>query len=312
MRMKVIYGSKDKKVFLNPTGVGLGNFDGLHVGHMELVNTLISESKSSSLNSVVYTFTKHPENIIRKSLITPLITTFEKKVELLERTDLDYLYFDKFDENFSRMKPEEFVKSILVEKLNIKLAVAGEDYRFGYKGQGNTDLLYKLGESYGFRVLIIPPVKIDDNVVSSTLIRKYILKGSMDKVQRFLGRFYSIKGKVMHGKKLGRKLGFPTANLNPEEYLVLPNDGVYITETMIEGKRYKSVTSIGKNPTVDQSGKTNIETYILDFNDDIYGKDIEVFFVSRLRGEKKFSSLEELVSQIKKDVLQTKEYFMSK
>ncbi|NLD50124.1 MAG: bifunctional riboflavin kinase/FMN adenylyltransferase, partial [Clostridiaceae bacterium] len=181
--MNVIYGSSDERVLINPAGVGLGNFDGLHVGHMELVNTLISESKASFLNSVVYTFTKHPENIIRKSLFTPLITTFDKKVELLGRTNLDYLYFEEFDENFSRMKPEEFVKSILVERLNIKLAVAGEDYRFGYMGQGNTDLLYKLGQRYGFRVLIIPPVKIDDNVVSSTLIRKFILKGYMDKVE---------------------------------------------------------------------------------------------------------------------------------
>lgn len=309
--MNVIYGSSDERVLINPAGVGLGNFDGLHVGHMELVNTLISESKASFLNSVVYTFTKHPENIIRKSLFTPLITTFDKKVELLGRTNLDYLYFEEFDENFSRMKPEEFVKSILVERLNIKLAVAGEDYRFGYMGQGNTDLLYKLGQRYGFRVLIIPPVKIDDNVVSSTLIRKFILKGYMDKVERFLGRLYSIKGEVVHGKKLGRKLGFPTANLNPEGYLVLPNEGVYITKTLSEGKIYKSVTSIGKNPTVDNSGRIYVETYILDFNKDIYGKDIEVFFVSKLRGEEKFNSLEELVSQIQKDVLQTKAYFKS-
>ena len=175
--MKIFYGGKEGNMPMNPAGVGLGNFDGLHIGHMTLINTLICESKLNSLESLVYTFKKHPENIIRKKLLTPLITTVNKKVELLDKTDLDCLYFDKFDESLSRMKPEAFVKDILVARLNIKLAVAGFDYRFGYMGQGDTELLKGLGKEHGFKVLVVPPVKVDDEVVSSTSIRKCIVAG---------------------------------------------------------------------------------------------------------------------------------------
>ena len=153
-----------------PTGVGLGNFDGLHIGHMALINTLISESKLNVLKSVVYTFTKHPENILRKKLFTPLLTTVNKKTQLLGETSLDYLYFDEFNEVFSRLKPERFIKDVLVDKLGMKLAVAGFDYRFGYKGTGDTKLLQELGKKYNYKVIIIPPIKVENEIVSSTLI----------------------------------------------------------------------------------------------------------------------------------------------
>ena len=307
--MKIFYGGKEGNMPMNPAGVGLGNFDGLHIGHMTLINTLICESKLNSLESLVYTFKKHPENIIRKKLLTPLITTVNKKVELLDKTDLDCLYFDKFDESLSRMKPEAFVKDILVARLNIKLAVAGFDYRFGYMGQGDTELLKGLGKEHGFKVLVVPPVKVDDEVVSSTSIRKCIVAGDMEKATKLLGMHYSITGKVLTGKKLGRVLGYPTANLNPEEYIILPHEGVYVTKTLVNKQVYFSVTSVGKNPTVEENGSVSVETYILDFENNIYGENIEVFFISKLRDEKKFSSIEELVFQIEKDVLKVRQYF---
>jgi len=307
--MKVIYAEKSSEKIYGPTGVGLGNFDGLHIGHMALVNTLLSESRFYELDSVVYTFSKHPENILRKKLITPLLTTESKKIQLLNETSLDYLYFEEFDERFSRLQPEEFVKNILVDKLNVKLAVAGFDYRFGYKGQGDTELLKAFGEKLGFKVIIIPPVKMDNEVISSTLIRDQVKKGNMEKVFKLLGRHYSVTGKVQNGKQRGSKLGFPTANLHPEVYLILPHDGVYVTKTMIDGTLYNSITNIGRNPTFEEDGQVRVETHVLDFKKDIYGNCIEVFFISKVRGEKRFKNKDELLKQVKKDINVAREYF---
>lgn len=307
--MEVIYGRSNNCDMHSPSGVGLGNFDGLHVGHMTLVNTLINESNFQGLKSILYTFTKHPENILRKKLFTPLITTEAKKIQLLKQTALDYLYFDEFTEEYSRTDPEGFVRDILVGKLKIKLAVAGFDYRFGYKGSGDVQLLKRLSEKYNFRVVIIPPIKVEDEIASSTLIRKAVDKGDMDKAFKLLGRHYSVTGKVMEGRQIGNKIGFPTANLYPEEYLILPHTGIYITKTLIDGALYNSVTNVGFNPTIEKLEKASVETHILDFDNDIYDRNIEVFFIAKIRGEKKFGSKEELIAQINKDVLKAREFF---
>lgn len=307
--MKVIFGNKQPIEFNKPTGIGLGNFDGLHIAHMALINTLINESKHRGLESVLYSFTKHPENIIRKKLFTPLITSTNKKVKLLELTQLDYTYFEKFDETFSRMSPEAFVKDILVDRLNMRLAVTGYDYRFGYKGQGDVAYLKELGQKYNFKVITIPAIKVGDDVISSTLIRKYVKKGNMDSAFKLLGRHYSITGTVEKGKRIGNTLGFPTANIYPEEYLLMPMDGVYVTRTLLDGKIYNSITNIGNNPTFNDL-KKSIETYILDYSDNIYGKDIEVFFLKKIRSEKKFNTIDELVEQIKKDIKSARQYFI--
>jgi len=309
--MKTIYASTSDYSFKKPTGVGLGNFDGLHLGHMALIDTLINESDLHSLESVVYTFVKHPENIIRKKLFTPLITTLEKKIEILSKRGLDYVYFEKFDEKYSRIKPEDFVEGILVKKLKMKLAVAGYDYRFGYKGEGDINLLKELGKRHGFKVIVIPPVKLEDEIVSSTNIRKYIKKGDMHKAFLHLGRHYSIKGQVERGKGIGRTLGFPTANISPKSYLVLPKKGVYITKVKIEDCIYPSVTNVGNNPTFGGNSYISVETFIMDFNKDIYGKEIEVFFIEKIRNEKKFSTIEELIIEMKKDLLKARKYFRS-
>ncbi|MGE5473831.1 MAG: bifunctional riboflavin kinase/FAD synthetase [Ignavibacteriales bacterium] len=280
--------------------IGLGNFDGVHIGHAELINTLVKEARSRDLKSIVFTFNKHPENIIRRKLITPQITTNKKKIELMYNFDIDYLYFANFDEYFSRLHPEEFAKKILVDRMGIKLAVVGYDYRFGFRGTGNVDLLIKLGEKYGFEVIVIPPVKISDTIVSSTSIRKSLIHGDIQNAQEMLGRNYSIQGMVIHGKKIGNKIGFPTANIEPEKYLIIPKNGVYLTKTLVNGCMYKSITNIGKNPTF-RLEQTSVETYIIDFNEHIYGQMIEVFFYTWIRGERKFKEIEDLKNQIKKD-----------
>lgn len=300
--MEVVY-SKDIARLKKPSGVGLGNFDGLHIGHMALIQTLIKECRLNELDSVVYTFTKHPENILRKKLFTPLLTNVNKKIELLNETSLRYICFEEFNEEFSRMKPESFVKNVLVDRLNVKLAVAGFDYRFGYKGEGNIDLLKELGKVYNFKVIIIPPIKIDDKIVSSTLIRQNVAKGDMDEVFQLLGRHYSITGNVEQGRCIGNTIGFPTANIIPEKYLILPHDGVYVTKTLLNDTLYSSVTNIGKNPTFEDQDWVSVETHLLDFDKNIYGEKIEVFFIAKIRGEKKFKSKEELLDQINKDVI---------
>jgi len=307
--MEVIH-NRDESVIINgPMGVGLGNFDGLHIGHMSLINTLIAESRLYGLSSMIYTFSKHPENILRKKLFTPLLTTEKKKIELLGETPLNYLFFDEFDEKFSRMLPESFVKDVLVDRLKIRLAVAGFDYRFGYRGLGNTNLLKQLGKLYNFKVIIIPPVKVDDEIVSSTLIRSCVAKGDMDKVFRLLGRHYSITGEVQNGRRIGSKIGFPTANIHPENYLILPQDGVYITKTLLNNMLYPSVTNIGKNPTFSEQKYISVETHILDFDKDIYNEKIEVFFIAKIRGEVRFKGKDELAAQIHKDIDAAREFF---
>lgn len=291
------------------TAVGLGMFDGLHIGHMELINRLIEYSRMNRLNSVIYTFKNHPGNIINKHDFTKLLMTERKKIELLSKTQLDYIILQEFDEAFSRITPEDFVREILVKELGMKLAVVGFNYRFGYKGKGDATLLKKLGSLYNFDVLVIPPVMVDNEPVSSTMIRSCISKGQMEKVFKLLGRYYSIEGTVEEGKRIGAELGFPTANIYPHPYIVLPQDGVYITRTIIEGKEYASITNIGVNPTLENSSQVKLETHIINFDQNVYNRNIEVFFIKKIRGEMKFSSREELIKQISNDVKQAREFF---
>lgn len=306
--MQVIHSTDSSNGFSAKTGVGLGNFDGLHIGHMALINTLIRESQLNNLNSIVYTFTKHPENILRKKLITPLLLTEQKKIDLLGEISLDYLYFDEFNEDFSRLSPEDFVKKILLDKLNIKLAVAGYDYRFGYMGQGDIPFLKELGQKYGFKVVVIPAIKCDDEVISSTRIRNCIINGELETAYKLLGRNYSITAEVVSGRRIGNTIGFPTANIHPERFLVLPENGVYITKTLLDGKLYNSMTNVGYNPTFEDVKQKTVETHIIDFNQDIYGKKIEVFFLKKIRNEKKFESVELLKEQISKDMGTARRY----
>jgi riboflavin kinase/FMN adenylyltransferase len=307
--MKVIYSYNSEDCINKPTGVGLGNFDGLHIGHMALINTLINESRINGLDSVLYTFMKHPENILRKKLFTPLLTTVTKKIQLLNSTALDYVFFDEFDEEYSRIKPESFVKDILLDKLKAKLVVAGFNYKFGYNGQGDAKLLKEMGKKYNFKVIIISPIQIENMTVSSTIIRENVAKGDMEMVFKLLGRHYSITGDVRNGHRRGAKLGFPTANIHPEAYLTLPHKGVYVTKTLLDGKFYEGITNVGLNPTFSENANITVETHLLDFDKDIYDENIEVFFLSKLRSEKKFKNKDELTAQVSKDIKSAREYF---
>lgn len=291
------------------TGVGLGNFDGLHVGHMSLIHTLIDECRFMGLNSMVFTFLKHPESILRKGLYQPLITSVEHKTEILSHTQLDYLCYREFDEEFSRMPAERFIEEILVGQLQARLVVVGFNYRFGYMGKGNSELLRKMGERLGFRVIVLPPVCVDSETVSSTLIRSYIQKGNMKRVFELLGRHFSIPGRVSDGRRVGRELGFPTANLYPDKEMVIPAKGVYITLTRVDDVWHDSVTNIGHAPTIREPGIMSIETHLLGYSGNLYGRKIEVCFLQRIRGEKHFDGRDALVRQIAADIEKTREWF---
>jgi riboflavin kinase/FMN adenylyltransferase len=305
--LQVIYN--ETELSNRNTGVGLGNFDGLHIGHMALINTLISECRLNDLDSVVYTFNKHPQNILRKTLIDPLITTNEQKIKLLERTALDYLYYESFDETYSRLSPQEFIDTVLIDKLKARLVVAGFNYRFGYKGKGDVEYLKKNGDKLGFRVIVVPPVKVKSEIVSSTIIRSYIKKGRMEHVFQLLGRHFSLYGTVVCGKKVGRTLGFPTANIVADSAMVVPANGVYITKTKYDDKWINSITNVGIAPTVKEDRVFSIETHLLDYNEDIYGRNIEVCFIQKLREEKKYESIDALKRQVQEDIKKARAYW---
>ena len=288
-------------------GVGLGNFDGIHYGHGALLDTLKQACAAAGLESVVYTFENHPHFVLFQDRVTPIIMTCEQKIRILEEKGIDAVYFERFDEAYARMTPEAFADEILRKRLNAKLAVVGYDYTFGAGGKGTAEDLKRLGAAFGLQVLVVPPVRVGDTVVSSTLLRKMIREGKMREFSAFTGRMYSIPGKVVVGRKVGRSLGFPTANIIPREGFAMPKFGVYATETLINGKMYRSVTNVGDNPTFYRNAGVTIETYIIDYNNKLYGEHIEVFFAEKIRDEMRFDSPEALSLQLKRDVLRRRE-----
>ncbi|MHB8232230.1 MAG: bifunctional riboflavin kinase/FAD synthetase [bacterium] len=280
--------------------ITIGSFDGIHLGHRKLME--YTKDSASELNSVsvVLTFHPHPLKVLHPEKKINLITTFEKKIELIEETGIDYLVYITFTPEFANMPAEDFIKNIIVRKLNPLKIIVGHDFGFGAKKSGNISLLEELSKELGFELTVVEPVIIDNEIVSSTLIRRLVITGRVCAVKRFLGRHYSVHGRVVKGSGRGKNLGFPTANIIPEEEL-FPKDGVFVTQVRINDKFYDSVTNVGSNPTFNDIIR-RIETYIFDFDGDLYDREIEVFFVERLREEIKFDNINELKKRIKKDI----------
>lgn len=279
--------------------VALGSFDGLHSGHLSLVNKIIELANENKGRSIVYTFKNHPRTLIKGTTPPKLLMDNESKEEILEALGVDLIYFEEFNEEYMKLTPEGFIK-YLCEKFKVKGIVVGFNYRFGYKNIGNIEMLKELSTKYGYELYVMEPCNYEDEVISSTRIRNELFNGNVDKAMKMLNRPYIIKGKVVHGKKLGRTIGFPTANLDYSKEILIPSKGVYYTNVEWQGKIYKGITSVGNNPTVN-GNKLTIETYILDFNNDLYGHNIKVYFIKKIRDEKKFNSIDDLVIQLKKD-----------
>lgn len=296
----VIYTNYNEAKKGNPYCIALGSFDGVHIGHQKLIERVVNKGRELDCNSMVYTFKEHPKKVLIPDCCQELITQNHKRINIMENLGVDAVYLEDFQQ-IMKMDAEAFIRDILVSQFNIKCAVAGYNFTFGSKKDGNAELLRKYGDLYGFEVDIVDAVRINGNIVSSSLIREKIKSGEVEEVKEYLGRNFSINGQVIHGKKIGGKLGIRTANLSINKDIVIPKPGVYFTDTIVNNNIYKSVTNIGTNPTFNGCNMS-IETHIIDFNEDLYGKNIEIFFLKWEREEKTFNDASELKKQILDDI----------
>ncbi len=280
--------------------VAIGNFDGVHLGHRSLFALAHKRASELGLKSAVLTFHPHPLKLLFPSRRIFLITSYQRKAELIESSDIDNLVIAPFDHEFADLKAEDFVSQVLVQHLGVAVVVVGENYTFGRNREGTLTKLHELGTKYGFTVAVAPPFLLDGELVSSTKIREAIMQGDIERAARFLGRECAITGKVVHGKGRGRGIGFPTANLVSEVELY-PKEGVYAVWVESQGQRLMGVMNIGYNPTFADTGLT-VEVHILDFDKDLYGQELKVVFVKRLRSEMSCSGIDELRSLIAGDV----------
>ena len=283
-----------------PKVLSLGMFDGVHFGHISIINLLKSVAQENNLETAILTFWPHPRKVFNPNDEIKLLNTLNEKLNLLENANLDVVFLKSFDENFRNLTGEEFVKQILVEKLNVKHIIIGHDHVFGKNKSGNFELLQKLSKELDFVVQQLDAVKEGEFNISSTKIRNCLANGNIIGANKMLCYHYSVSGKVIDGKKLGRTIGYPTANIEVDELKLLPKKGAYIVEVYVKNKFYKGMLSIGTNPTVN-GDKLTVEVYILDFNKDIYGDEITVKFRDFLHEEIKFESLEKLIERLDED-----------
>lgn len=281
------------------TAVALGNFDGLHAAHTSLIRSGVKYAKEHGLKSGILLFNENTKSVLEGRNIR-LITPNDEKIRLINGMGVDFTYTVSFNREFMKKTPEEFI-SFLSSTLKVKAVFVGYDYKFGVNASGKASALEELGRKYGFKTLIFPEMKIDGTTVSSTHIRAAIEDGRMEEATKFLGREFSVCGTVERGFQNGRKMGFPTANISYSDNTLIPRTGVYAGFAYVNDKRFKSVINIGNNPTFG-ADKITIESHIIGFDDDIYGESIRVAFVKRIRGDRKFGSIEELTGQIEKDI----------
>ena len=290
-----------------PKVLSLGMFDGVHFGHISIINLLKSVAQENNLETAILTFWPHPRKVFNPNDEIKLLNTLNEKLNLLENANLDVVFLKSFDENFRNLTGEEFVRQILVQKLNVKHIIIGHDHVFGKNKSGNFELLQKLSKELDFVVQQLDAVKEGEFNISSTKIRNYLANGNIIGANKMLGYHYSVSGKVIDGKKLGRTIGYPTANIEVDELKLLPKKGAYIVDVLFKNKSYKGMLSIGTNPTVN-GNKLSTEVFILDFDQDIYGEELTVCFREFLHEEINFESLEKLIDRLKEDEVRTKEF----
>lgn len=279
----------------------IGTFDGVHIGHNKILTKLVEESKKNNLSSLIMTFFPHPRMVLQKSQEIKMIDTIDEKIHLFEKTGVDNLIIQPFDENFSKIRAKEFVEEILVKKLKIKHIIIGYDHRFGKDREASVEDLKKFGLNYMFTVEEIAAQEIHSIAISSTKIRNAILKGEIKKCNEYLGRNFMLTGEVVHGDGLGKKINFPTANIEiPETYKIIPKNGVYLVKAIINSEIYFGMMNIGVRPTIGGKNKS-LEIHFFNFKDNIYNKTISVEIICKIRDEEEFSSIDELKIQLKKD-----------
>jgi len=307
--MKVLSSSAGHH-FTKGSVLTIGNFDGLHLGHKKLIDTVIKRAKQYSKVSVLYTFSPHPMKVLFPKKEYKALYPLKKTIDLLQKTDLQYLVVEPFTLCFSELSPELFIEQYIVKYMHPKSIVVGHDFRFGLKGSGSIKSLKILGKKYKFDVIEIDPVKKEGITISSSIIKKNILLGHLGLVTELLGRPFSLKGVVITGEGRGKALGFPTINLQIEKDILMPANGVYTAKVVKKNQCFQSVVNIGTNPTFSKKRVRKIEVHIIGYNKVWCESECEVELLHYIRPEKKFFNSEDLIFQIKKDIEQTKKHFL--
>ncbi len=298
--MKIVRGTKNIVRPISCPVVAIGNFDGVHMGHQIIFRQTADMARERKGTAIVFTFEPHPLKIIAPERVPPLLTSFRKKMALIEACGIDQVICADFTQQFADQRPRDFAKNILVDLIGVQEIVVGFDYAFGRGREGTISYLKKMGEEFHFKVHVVDPIKLKDHLVSSSYVRELIEEGNVKAARDFLGRDYSIQGPVVHGHHTGKAIGFPTANLDTTK-VQIPGTGVYAVRILHEEKTFQGAANIGFNPTFKRD-RLSVEVHIFDFHETLYGQDVEVIFVDRIRSEMAFNSADELVVQIKKDI----------
>lgn len=299
--MELIFGVDCFKKSHRELYLALGNFDGVHMGHKELINQVVNQAQANQGISAAFIFEPHPIKVIHPEKAPKMLITAQRKAHLLEELGLDILIYQEFTRDISCWTPEHFAQEILVDKLAVTEVFVGFNYSFGHKGRGTPELLGILGMELGFGVKVIDPVEVQGHLVSSSMIRKLLNSGDIPNAAAMLGYEPMLQAQVVPGENRGASLGFPTANLQFSEDLIIPGPGVYAARIFIDQQAYKSVVNIGTKPTFHDNYPLTVEVHIIDFSGDVYGEEIELVFVRKIRDEKKFAGIQDLVEQIGKD-----------
>lgn len=301
--MKTFWSTLDFKSHTKKNIITIGTFDGVHLGHKSILEKMKNATQNNQYESLVLTFFPHPRMVLQQDSSIKLLNTIDEKATLLEKFGIDNLIIHPFDEAFSNLSAEEFVKDILVDKLNIHKIIIGHDHRFGKNRTADINDLIAFGKKYSFEVEQINAHEIDEIAISSTKIRKALIEGNIKLANQYLGYSYYISGKVVEGKKIGRTIGYPTANIQiNENYKLLPKNGVYVVSSEIDNVLYFGMMNIGKNPTIGENDQS-IEVHFFNLNEDIYNKNLQILILEHIREEQKFNSLSELQAQLDKDKL---------
>jgi len=305
--LRLFHGTDNAEI-TRPTVLTLGVFDGLHLGHQLIMQTVVERAHSIGAVPTVITFEPHPRAVLHPESAPPLLQTFDQKIEALGVLGIEQTIVIHFDKSFAQIRAEDFLRDVIADRLHARDVYLGRGFAFGHNREGNIELLQSISQDLGFFAEEVPEVRLRGERVSSTRIRELLNQGRVNRARRMLGRPYGVEGRVVRGAERGVKLGFPTANLQPRNR-VIPLKGVYVTATLLEGEWRRSVTNIGTRPTFETEAETSVETFVMNWSGNLYGDVVRVRFLHRLRNEKKFSSIDELKSQIERDVTRAQEYF---
>jgi riboflavin kinase/FMN adenylyltransferase len=305
--MKAFSDIEDQQLSMRRSVVTMGNFDGIHLGHQALVRNTVEESKRLGYPSIVLTFEPHPLKVLAPERAPRLLLSYQDKLDLFQAFGVDIVIAQRFDREFASIAAEDFVRRFLVGRLKTKKLWVGRDLRFGQGRKGETGDLIRVAPEVGFQVGVLDPISSDGIRISSSRIRGLVEAGCVDEVRPMLGRYHFVSGRVVTGQGRGRKLGFPTANISSQTEVV-PLNGIYATSIEVKSRQWLSVSSVGVNPTFGDGPRT-VESFIFDFESEIYGEAVKLSFVKRIRDEKKFSTVEDLIAQIHGDVEQAKVIF---